>query len=68
MSSSASAPGELPADRVGETGSALDHDIRAVAACYLGICWPGVGDDLNSLPFRGRDRVLSQKPSATAQG
>jgi hypothetical protein len=44
---------------VGETGSALDHDIRAVAACYLGICWPGVGDDLNSLPFRGRDRVLS---------
>jgi len=32
------------------------------------LCWLGVGDDLYSLPFRGRDRVLSQKPSATAHG
>ena len=47
---------------------ALDHDIRAVAAYQLGICSVGVGDDLYSLPFRGRDRVFSQKPSATADG
>src|SRR6266403_2053729 len=60
--------GQLPADRPGEAGSGSNHDIRAVAAYQLGICWLGVGDDLYSLPFRGRDRVLSQKPSATAQG
>src|SRR6267143_502691 len=60
--------GQLAADRFGEARSALDHDIRAVAAHQLGICWVGVGDDLYSLPFRGRDRVLSQKPSATAHG
>jgi hypothetical protein len=36
--------GQLPADRLGEAWSALDHDIRAVAAYQLGICCVGVGD------------------------
>ena len=55
--------GQLPADRLGEAGSALDHDIRAIAAHQLGICWLGVGDNLYSPLFRGRDRVLSQSPA-----
>src|ERR1700719_4047005 len=64
VSSNAPTPlGQLRADRFGDAWSALDRDIRAVAAHQLGICWVGVGDDLYSLPFRGRDRVLSQKPS-----
>jgi hypothetical protein len=60
--------GKLPADRLDETGSALDHDIRAVAAYQLSDCWLGVSDNRYSLPLRGRNRVLSQKPRATADG
>src|SRR5438132_5811723 len=59
VSSSASAPlGSSRADRLGEAESALDHDIRAVAAYQLGICWLGVGDNLYSPAVsRPRSRI-----------